>query len=176
MTCWIRSAVAAVAIIVCACGEGALEVREAGGFEEDRLLESSAALTGQFEPLLSFDGLSGTFARYSYLAPSGEVTAVTFTTHVVEPDGDAAGAYVRKLKKACFTYGCNTERGSFAATRDYEPLFPPLITFHDESGAIRDHYLVLGAYRSQVTQRITALKLQKADSAAAEFTLTRIGL
>ncbi len=141
----------------------------------------ASEITDEDRPYLenpeAIKGISGTYARYSWLVPDGEIVSLSVFGTMKGPEFH--GTYVRKVKRTCWTYGCDIETGKFFALGAHPANGWALMHFLGEGDEVRDTYVINGLnlnyFGNVQTMSIARFNYEEA-SIGAYFVLPRLGL
>ncbi len=142
---------------------------------------AGAAEAADVDPVLenpeAIEGIAGSYARYSWLVPQGEIVSLTVYGTMDGPEFH--GTYIRKVKRTCWTYGCDIETGTFYAVGTNPANGWAFMHFFGEGDEIRDTYVInglnLNTYGNVKTMSIA--RWNSTDrTIGSYFVLSRLGL
>ncbi len=140
-----------------------------------------AAQAAGADPVLenpeAIEGIAGSYVRNSWVVPQGEIVSLTISGTMEGPE--FKGTYTRKVKRTCWTYGCDIETGRFFAVGTNPANGWAFMHFFGEGDEIRDTY-VINALNLYPFGKIRTMSIARWDGENASigtyFTLSRLGL
>ena len=124
----------------------------------------------------AIEGIAGSYVRYAWLAPQGEIVSLSVAGAMEGPE--FKGTYVRRVKRTCRTYGCDIETGRYFAVGGNPANGWAFIVFFGEGEEVRDIY-VIKALNLNVFGNVQSMTIALWDAEEGaignDFVLSRLG-
>ncbi len=108
------------------------------------------------------DGIPGSYVRYDWYVPAGELVAFTFAGERDEI-GWYRGTCARKVKRTCFGYGCDTVTSQCGAASGNPANGWGSLAFWNGEENLLDHYWIMEWHWNLFSGNIQRMKLVKVD-------------